>query len=115
MSTSGSPSKSRAQAGFGLWGYSGVARLRSGVTLDDARAELSALIRDLPTAFPNDALVAGNVESKLDLLGTDAEGRDGGERRARAVDSARGGWRGAAGRVRERRQSLSGSIRGAAT
>ncbi len=56
-------------AGFGLWGYNGVARLRSGITVDDARAELSALIKDLPTAFPNDALAAGNVESHLIFSG----------------------------------------------
>jgi putative ABC transport system permease protein len=56
-------------AGFGLWGYSGIARLREGITLEDARTELSALIRDLPAAFPNDALVAGNVESKLIFSG----------------------------------------------
>src|SRR5439155_3736006 len=54
----------RAQ-GFGLWNYAGVARLRDGVTVDAARAELNGLIADVPAAFPGDATALGNVETKL--------------------------------------------------
>jgi predicted permease len=48
--------------GFGLpFGYVGVARLRSGVTLAQTRAELNELIKDLPNAFPGNPGVLGNV------------------------------------------------------
>jgi putative ABC transport system permease protein len=46
--------------GFGLWSYEGVARLRDGATVADARAELNGLIADLPQAFPGDLLALGN-------------------------------------------------------
>jgi putative ABC transport system permease protein len=46
--------------GFGLWGYSGVARLHDGATVTEARAELNGLIHDLPQAFPGDRSAAGN-------------------------------------------------------
>jgi putative ABC transport system permease protein len=55
--------------GFGLWNYTGVARLRDGATVEDARAELNALIEDLAKAYPNDPLAAGNVEAKLIFVG----------------------------------------------
>ncbi len=48
--------------GFGLpFGYVGVGRLRQGTTVSDARAELNALIADLPQAFPGDRGVLGNI------------------------------------------------------
>src|SRR5229473_3872822 len=55
--------------GFGLWSYSGVARLRNGVTIAQARAELNALIPDLPQAFPGDILALGNSE-QIKLIST---------------------------------------------
>jgi predicted permease len=39
--------------------YAGVARLRPGATVADARAELTGLIIDLPRAYPNDPGVSG--------------------------------------------------------
>ena len=49
--------------GFGIWLYNGVARLRDGVTVADARTELNGLIADVPRAFPGDPLALGNAES----------------------------------------------------
>jgi putative ABC transport system permease protein len=69
--------------GFGLWNYSGVARLRDSVTLDAARAELTNLIADVPAAFPGDATALGNVETKLTFSGrTLMDATVGGIRRA---------------------------------
>jgi hypothetical protein len=51
--------------GFGLWSYGGVARLREGVTIADARTELNGLVADVPRAFPGDPYALGNVETKL--------------------------------------------------
>ncbi len=48
--------------GFGIWLYYGVARLRAGVTVADARAELNTLIADVPRAFPGDPIALGNSE-----------------------------------------------------
>ncbi len=46
--------------GFGLpYRFTGIARLRDGVTLPDVRNELSSLTRDLPRVYPGDAGVAG--------------------------------------------------------
>src|SRR5262249_9670370 len=56
-------------SGFGLWSYAGVARLRGGVSLDAARAELNALIPGVPAAFPGDATALGNVETRLMFTG----------------------------------------------
>jgi putative ABC transport system permease protein len=55
--------------GFGLWNYSGVARLHDGVTLETARAEINGLIPGVPAAFPGDAGALGNVETKLMFTG----------------------------------------------
>jgi putative ABC transport system permease protein len=55
--------------GFGLWNYSGVARLRDGVTLDAARAELTGLIPGVTAAFPGDPGAVGNVDTKLLFTG----------------------------------------------
>jgi predicted permease len=43
-------------AGFGIFTHVAVARLRAGATLADARAEMNALIADLPQAYPGSAL-----------------------------------------------------------
>lgn len=51
--------------GFGLWGYAGVARLRNGVTPNEARRELSSLLPDLTQAFPGDPYALGNVQANL--------------------------------------------------
>src|SRR5260370_5866194 len=48
--------------GFGIWTFRGVARLRDGVTVADARAELNGLISDLSRAFPGDPNAVGNGE-----------------------------------------------------
>jgi predicted permease len=50
-------------AGAGLVTHVGVARLRDGATLDDARAELTRLIADLPRAYPDAPRVARLAES----------------------------------------------------
>jgi putative ABC transport system permease protein len=50
-------------AGAGLVTHVGVARLRDGVTIDDARAELTRLIPDLPRAYPNAPRVVRLAES----------------------------------------------------
>jgi predicted permease len=55
--------------GFGLWNYSGVARLRDGATAEMARAELTGLIAGVPAAFPGDAGALGNVETRLTFTG----------------------------------------------
>ena len=55
--------------GFGLWNYTGVARLRGGMTLADARAELNGLIADVPKAYPGDQLALGNVDTRLFFSG----------------------------------------------
>ena len=46
--------------GFGIFTHTGVARLRDGATIEDARAELNGLIADLPQAYPGDPLARGN-------------------------------------------------------
>ena len=46
--------------GFGIFTHTGVARLRDGATVEDARAELNGLIADLPQAYPGDPLALGN-------------------------------------------------------
>jgi predicted permease len=50
------PASVTRASGLGLWVYRGVARLREGVNLDQARAELNTLLRDVPQTFPNDPL-----------------------------------------------------------
>src|SRR5262249_45909067 len=46
--------------GFGTWLYNGVARLRDGVSVEDARGELSRLIPEVTQAFPGDTFALGN-------------------------------------------------------
>ncbi len=46
--------------GFGTWLYNGVGRLRDGVSVADARAELNRLIPDVTKAFPGDPFAVGN-------------------------------------------------------
>jgi predicted permease len=48
--------------GFGIWLYSGVARVREGVAIAEVRTELNALIADIPRAFPGDPFALGNSE-----------------------------------------------------
>jgi putative ABC transport system permease protein len=57
------------ETGFGLWGNSGVARLRDGVSFEAARAELTSLIADIPAAFPGDPFALGNVQTKVVFAG----------------------------------------------
>jgi len=50
--------------GFAVpFGYGGVARLKPGVGLDTARAELNLLIADLPNAYPGDTALLANIRS----------------------------------------------------
>ena len=59
----------RQSDGFGLWDYSGVARLSDGASLEDARAELNGLIASASAAYPDDPRAAGNVETRLIFTG----------------------------------------------
>jgi predicted permease len=43
-------------SGFGVFTHMGVARLRDGATIENARAELNSLITDLPQAYPSSPL-----------------------------------------------------------
>ena len=51
------------------------ARLRDGVTLRDARAELNGLIADVPQAFPGDPRALGQLSNQTVLQREDPEGR----------------------------------------
>ena len=51
-------------AGFGVWDYDAVARLRDGVTPADARAELTGLMTGVIGAFPGDPLARAQAEAK---------------------------------------------------
>jgi predicted permease len=62
--------------GFGLFGWSGVARLRDGVTLDTARAELQGLIAGIGDAYPDDPRAIGNVATKLTFVGVPLKDRE---------------------------------------
>ena len=55
--------------GFGFFGWTGVARLREGVALETARAELQGLIAGMADAYPDDPRAAGNVDTKLTFVG----------------------------------------------
>ena len=103
-------------AGFGLWNYEGVARLRDGATVAAVRTELNALIADLPQAYPGDLTRRRRTGQAIGLASTARTLKEAtiGNVERGAVDSARLGGPGAARRVRERRQSLSGALRSAA-
>jgi predicted permease len=55
--------------GFGLWSYNGVARLREGVSYEDARSELNGLAADVGKAYPHDQMAVGNAETQLVFAG----------------------------------------------
>jgi predicted permease len=55
--------------GFGFWGTLGVARLREGVSLEAARADLQSLIATVGQAYPGDVRARGNVDAKLIFAG----------------------------------------------
>ena len=63
------PAQITRAMGYGLWDYSGVARVRHGATLADVRTELNSLINDLPNAYPKDVRAVGNVQTKLFFVG----------------------------------------------
>jgi predicted permease len=46
--------------GFGTWDYNGVARLRDGISVADARTEMNRLMPDITRAFPGDPFAAAN-------------------------------------------------------
>jgi predicted permease len=62
--------------GFGLFGWSGVARLRDGVTLETAQAELQGLIAGIADAYPDDPRAVGNVQTRLTFVGTALKTRE---------------------------------------
>ena len=49
-------------AGFGVFSFSGVARLRAGADVAAVRAELNGLIHDVPQAFPGDIVALSNSD-----------------------------------------------------
>jgi predicted permease len=60
------PARISRAMGFAVpFTYDGVARLRSGVSVDTARTELNALIADLPNVYPGDPAMQGNVDGVL--------------------------------------------------
>ena len=63
------PEQVSAKMGFGLFGHEGVARLREGVSLETARAELQGLIAGIAEAYPEDPRARGNVGTKLTFVG----------------------------------------------
>jgi predicted permease len=63
------PDPIERSSGFGLWSYNGVARLRDGVSVGDARAELNRLLPDVVNTFPGDVFAIGNVETRLIFTG----------------------------------------------
>ena len=62
--------------GFGLFGWNGVARLREGVSLETARAELQGLIAGMAEAYPDDPRAVGNVSTKLTFVGVPLKTRE---------------------------------------
>ncbi|HYE85741.1 MAG TPA: ABC transporter permease [Vicinamibacterales bacterium] len=63
------PSQTSVDQGFGLFGGSGVARLRDGVSVETARAEMQGLLAGIAEAYPDDPRAAGNVRTKLTATG----------------------------------------------
>jgi predicted permease len=59
------PTQFTRSMGFGFWGYAGVARLRNGATVTDARRELMSMLPDLTRAFPGDPYALANVQTNL--------------------------------------------------
>jgi len=59
------PTQFTRSMGFGVWGYAGVARLRNGATVTDARRELMSMLPDLTRAFPGDPYALANVQTNL--------------------------------------------------
>jgi len=56
------PARVSRAMGFAVpFGYRGVARLKPGVAIEAARAELNTLIADLPNVYPGDRAVEGNI------------------------------------------------------
>jgi putative ABC transport system permease protein len=51
------PEQIRHELVWDTFMHGGIARLRTGPTIDDARRELSGLIADLPNVYPNDPVV----------------------------------------------------------
>jgi putative ABC transport system permease protein len=80
------PEQVSVKLGFGLFGHEGVARLREGVSLETARAELQGLIAGMAEAYPDDPRAAGNVSTKLTFTGRTLKDRTlGGIGRALAI------------------------------
>jgi hypothetical protein len=53
------PEQVRRELVWDTFMHAGVARLRTGASVEDARRELSGLIADLPNVYPNDPVVRG--------------------------------------------------------
>ena len=63
------PEQLSPKQGFGLFGHEGVARLRDGVSLDTARAELQGLLAGIADAYPDDPRAAANISTRLTFVG----------------------------------------------
>ena len=63
------PEQLSVKMGFGLFGHQGVARLRDGVSLETARAELQGLLAGIAEAYPDDPRARGNLSTKLTFTG----------------------------------------------
>ncbi len=63
------PMQISAEQGFGLFGQAGVARLRAGVSLETARAEMQGLLAGIGDAYPDDPRARGNVSTRLTSTG----------------------------------------------
>ena len=101
--------------GFGSFGGSGIARLRDGVSLETARAELQGLLAGIADAYPEDPAARANLNTKLTFTGRLFKEATLGNITRDALDSARRRRRRPAGGLREHRQSVPGAIRVATT
>jgi putative ABC transport system permease protein len=63
------PAQMSAAQGFGLFSQPGIARLREGVALETARAELQGLLVGIADAYPDDPRARSNVNTKLTFTG----------------------------------------------
>ena len=63
------PMQISVDQGFGLFGQAGIARLRDGVSLETARAEMQGLLAGIGDAYPNDPRARGNINTRLTATG----------------------------------------------
>jgi predicted permease len=63
------PAQISREQGFGVWTYSGIARLGGAATAQDLRAEIDALVGAVVHTYPNDPLAKGNADTQLFFAG----------------------------------------------